>query len=783
MIDPPKKDFFISHTAADRQWADWIARQLENAGYSTFIGAWDVIAGENFVHQMRQALAHCNRAIAVLTPRYIASTSCRAEWCRAEWAAAFAKDPTGAKGLILPVRVEHCDVKGLLGPVVFVDLVGLTEAAAREQLLRCVNLVRAKPSSPPMYPGKVSASDVSVLALSPGGGGVQTTGGARSFPGEAPSVWNLPPRDSFFFDREEELLRLRDRLTSADPAVATEALALTGLGGSGKSALAIEYAYRFRSVYSYAWLLEAKTPASLTVGIAGLAQALDLPEKNAREDETILAAVHRWSERNGPWLIIFDDAEKPEIVKPFLQVLMTGHVLITSRNHQWGSLAQLLAVDMWPRAVSIIFLMRYTEQDDAAGAERLAAALGDLPLALKLAASYCAETRTDLTEYANRLERGYEGVGARVSVPWELWSSQIERREIKRQQLERAATAAQRAGIALTQLRYREAAEHFAAAARWVPPGDEDQALVYLEQEADALYRQGEEFGDNDALVDAIGRYRALLDRRTRERVPLQWAKTQSNLGLALRTLGERETGTQRLQEAVEAHRAALQEQTRERVPLQWAKTQNKLGLALRTLGERETSTQSLQEAVNAFRAALQERTRERVPLDWAMTQSNLGNALRALGERESGTARLQEAVEAFRAALQERARERVPLQWAMTQSHLGLALRTLGERETGTQRLQEAVNAFRAALQEQTRERVPLRWATTQNKLGAVLTTLGQRESGTARLQEAVAAHEGALDVFAAAQAAYYVSGARENLERAQVMLAQRQGSSEGDR
>ena len=74
--------------------------------------------------------------------------------------------------------------------------------------------------------------------------------------------------------------------------------------------------------------------------------------------------------------------------------------------------------------------------------------------------------------------------------------------------------------------------------------------------------------------------------------------------------------------------------------------TQNNLGTALWTLGERESGTARLEQAVTAYRNALQERTRERMPLDWAMTQNNLGTALETLGERESGTARLEEAVD-----------------------------------------------------------------------------------------------------------------------------------------
>ncbi|HEX2711738.1 MAG TPA: tetratricopeptide repeat protein, partial [Candidatus Acidoferrales bacterium] len=87
--------------------------------------------------------------------------------------------------------------------------------------------------------------------------------------------------------------------------------------------------------------------------------------------------------------------------------------------------------------------------------------------------------------------------------------------------------------------------------------------------------------------------------------VPLDWGAAQNNLGLALASLGKRESGTQHLQEAVEAYRAALEELTREQVPLDWGAAQNNLGLALESLGERESGTQHLQEAVAAFEQAL----------------------------------------------------------------------------------------------------------------------------------------------------------------------------------
>jgi tetratricopeptide (TPR) repeat protein len=256
----------------------------------------------------------------------------------------------------------------------------------------------------------------------------------------------------------------------------------------------------------------------------------------------------------------------------------------------------------------------------------------------------------------------------------------------------------------------------------------------------------GEQAGSNDDLTVAIETFRQSLKERTRERMPLAWARTQNDLGNALWMLGERESGTARLEEAVTAYREALKEWTRERAPLDLATTQNNLGNALLRVGERESGTARLEEAVTAYRDALKERTRERVPLDWAMALNNLGTALARLGERESGTVRLEEAVTTYRDALKERTRERVPLDWATTQNNLGNALLRVGEREGGTARLEEAVTAYRDALKEWTRERVPLDWATALTNLGSTLLTLGERGSGTARLEEAVTAFRDAL-------------------------------------
>jgi tetratricopeptide (TPR) repeat protein len=327
-----------------------------------------------------------------------------------------------------------------------------------------------------------------------------------------------------------------------------------------------------------------------------------------------------------------------------------------------------------------------------------------------------------------------------------------QRRAHDRFAMNEAETSARRGDIALTRLRYAEAAKHFANAAAVFPPqsAHENKRISYLQKEASALYQQGYELGDNSALFSAIELRKRLLELTPRERAPLQWARTQNSLGLALLHLGERESGTAKLEQAVAAFREALKERTRERAPLDWASTQNNLGYTFMRLGERDSGTAKLEEAVTAYREALKERTRERVPLAWAGTQNNLGIVLVDLAGRETGrergTAKLEEAVAAYREALKERTREHVRLEWATTQSNLCTALERLGERESEMAKLDEAVVACREALKERTRERVPLDWARTQSNLCIALERLGDRESGTVKLEEAITACREAL-------------------------------------
>jgi TIR domain len=145
MLNPSIRDFFVSYARPDRKWAEWIAWQLKEAGHSVWIQAWHFGAGGNWVLDMNHGLK-AKRTIAVLSPHYLKS-----EHTNAEWSSAHARDPAGKHRTLVPVLVSACDPGGVLGPRIYIDLIGLSEKEARAELFAGLNA--AELSTPPIYPG------------------------------------------------------------------------------------------------------------------------------------------------------------------------------------------------------------------------------------------------------------------------------------------------------------------------------------------------------------------------------------------------------------------------------------------------------------------------------------------------------------------------------------------------------------------------------------------------------------------------------------------------------
>ena len=408
------KDLFISYNSADRTWAEWIAWQLEEAGYTTVFQAWDFRPGSNFVLEMQRAATEAERTIAVLSPDYLSAL-----FTHPEWAAAFAQDPRGEKGTLLPVRVRECELKGLLPQIIYIDLVGLEEVSAWEELLDGVRRERAKPTAPPGFPGAVRRS---VLQ-------------EPRFPGALPWVWNvLLLRNPNFTGRESLLAELRAALTSGQPAALTQAIA--GLGGVGKTQLAVEYAYRHAAEYDVVWWVRAEEPATLAADYAGLSGPLDLPQKDEPDQRVVVEAVRRWLGQNAGWVLVFDNVPGPAEVRGYLPQGATGHVLVTSRNPSWRGVASPLSVQVLERAESVDFLLKRTGQADEVAADALAEALGDLPLALEQAGAYVEAIQRSLSDYLrlfhdHRLELLRRGIPSTdypdtVATTWEISFQQVQ---------------------------------------------------------------------------------------------------------------------------------------------------------------------------------------------------------------------------------------------------------------------------------------------------------------------------------------------------------------------
>jgi hypothetical protein len=374
---PSKKDFFISYNKADREWAEWIAQQLEQIGkYSVVIQAWDFRPGGNFVLDMQRALVSCNRMVAVLSPDYFTSV-----FTAPEWAAAFGDDSSGLRHKLVPVRVRECKPEGLLANIVYIDLLSLNEVDAGKTLLAGVDSKPVDRVTPRPFPGTVEMVEMRM---------------GRP-PGMLPDIWNVPhPRNPNFTEPGQRLTEMRDALHSGKPAALTQALA--GLGGVGKTQLAIEHAYRHASDYMLIWWVRAEQEATLAADYASLATALNLPEKDVAEQTVVIDAVRDALQHRRDWLLIFDNVNAPDDIRDYLPAF-GGHVLITSRHAAWGGVAQAVPVRKWTPEVAAEFLLKRTGDTDVDSAKELARELDHLPLALEQAAAYIESVGNTLKTY------------------------------------------------------------------------------------------------------------------------------------------------------------------------------------------------------------------------------------------------------------------------------------------------------------------------------------------------------------------------------------------------
>ena len=370
-------DVLLSYVPEDRMWADWIDSVLSRSDFRVLKHSAAVHPEGGVDRPLDHDLALASYVLVILSPAYLRSA--RADMA---WESLSATAGSVARGQLVPVRIDEGRQTLTFMDENPVDLAGLDAERAAAALLRRLGRLAGTftvdsdlPHTGPRFPGT-----------------------------DTPAIWHVPPRNADFTGRHALLEKLRDQLLEGSPTVVLPQ-ALHGLGGVGKTQVAIEYAYRFMADYDIVWWVQAEGSDEIASSLAELAQRMGIHvgDDVVEAARASLDALRR-SDPSGRWLMIFDNAEEPRQLQAYLPT-GSGHVLVTSRNQTWSQLAQPLEVDVFSRHESIAHLLLRAPELDLNDADRIAAVLGDLPIAIEQAGAWLKETGMSAKDYVKELEK------------------------------------------------------------------------------------------------------------------------------------------------------------------------------------------------------------------------------------------------------------------------------------------------------------------------------------------------------------------------------------------
>jgi tetratricopeptide (TPR) repeat protein len=232
----------------------------------------------------------------------------------------------------------------------------------------------------------------------------------------APRWWKVPyAHNTFFVGRAELLEQLYKAWQANQTGVFVQSL--NGMGGIGKTQIALEYAYRYARSYQAVFWVAADPQGDLLADFVRIADVLDLPEKNEAEQARIVAALKRWFQQNTDWLLIFDNVEDLTALHQLLPAGQQGHVLLTTRAQAMGNLAHPYEVTSFDlREGTQLLLQRVrllpagaaleqVERQYKDAAEEITRQFDGHPLALDQAGAYLEETQQSLLDYLELFKR------------------------------------------------------------------------------------------------------------------------------------------------------------------------------------------------------------------------------------------------------------------------------------------------------------------------------------------------------------------------------------------
>lgn len=389
-------EVFCSYAHADERWRKKLDTHLSMLKRQGLISTWSdrqIVAGTDWRQDLDTHLNRASMILLLISPDFLASDFCYS----VEMKRALERHQAG-KARVVPILVRPVDWKG--SP--FVHLQALPTEAKPVSTWSNKDTAFADVAAGI----RRAIEDLSQLAV--------------NLPqSNFPAIWNVPlPRNPFFTGREELLTRLHTQLQAGQISALSQPQAISGLGGIGKTQLAIEYAYRFRQEYQAVFWAHGESSETLTSSYIVLASLLNLPEKDEHEQEVSVQAVKQWLQIHKGWLLILDNADEPDLLPPFLPPFMGGHLLLTTRARALRHLGIINPLEVKTFSLEqgaqlllhragILALDTSLEQADPSDQERakqISQEFGGLPLALDQAGAYLEATGTSLEAYQQLYE-------------------------------------------------------------------------------------------------------------------------------------------------------------------------------------------------------------------------------------------------------------------------------------------------------------------------------------------------------------------------------------------
>ncbi|MFE3853258.1 FxSxx-COOH system tetratricopeptide repeat protein [Streptomyces griseorubiginosus] len=372
---PPSK-LLLQYVSEDRMWVDWLEVVLREARFE--VVSQDVRSMTTLEVGAESLPGGQHRVLAVVSPAFLGSRTAQAAWEAAVH--------SGGSAEHQPVALRVGDVQQIpyAGRGSAIDLVRLDEDTAASTLLTGLG----RPGTPQPTP---------------------RPHGVR-FPNTSTSVSNVQPRYPYFTGRSTILEQVRRQFVSGPGGMRLPQV-LHGLGGVGKTQLAREYANRFKADYDLVWWVDAEQPDLVPPKLADLGRRLD-PGIGDDVNEAALAALQalRAGRPYKRWLLVFDNVEDLDLIlNRFAEETapvpdeVYGHLLVTTRTKPASTQVQPVEVEVFTREESVEHLTGRVPGLGEADATLVAEAVGDLPLAIEVAAAWLEATATPVGEYIEQL--------------------------------------------------------------------------------------------------------------------------------------------------------------------------------------------------------------------------------------------------------------------------------------------------------------------------------------------------------------------------------------------